>query len=209
MTIGLAIMALRTWIDLQLFDELGPTGGALSLMGSLTISAFLWLFLSWPLYVFLMAKKEGKKKKATIAMFAALPAILVTGFLFWSTLQTMATFKAASDPATSPSELAALATEGGTYQYSIDNRLARNPSTPVHTLILLSKREKQIGTLLNLAENPSTPNDILIKFSYREYRDWNKSMYPNLRGNPKVKRGELVFGKSRILHKNPDWEQSK
>ena len=105
-----------------------------------------------------------------------------------------------ANPNTNPERLAELVGYQSGFGYEVDNRIARNPSTPVEVLESLYEKEGQIGTDMSLATTPNTQNHILIELSMRRDEFWRPRIIKRLQNNPKVKNGELFFDSEMVLN---------
>lgn len=144
-----------------------------------TIAATGWLLLcGW----------SSNSKIVKIA--ASLPFVLLlywysTGFV--NLAQIRSALLDSENSSTAAERLRELASFDQGPGYEIDNRLAKNPSSPPDVLRSLHGRPDQVGTEMCLAQNPNTPDDILhsiAKMASRD-KDWSKYYLDALKRNPR------------------------
>jgi hypothetical protein len=157
---------------------------------ALASSALLWVLLSLSIYMLIRASMGFHRLK--VVGFGLITIVLI-GHAAHTALVD------AADSSTSPERLRELVNAEIGLGYELHNRIANNSSTPVQVLESLYGIEGQIGTDLTLARNPNTPNHILIKLSKRHDSGWRKNIVNALQNNPKVRSNELYFDASMTL----------
>lgn len=203
-TISFAISFIAFSAQTRVTEIAPDAQSGIVVMYSLILNGALWLFLSIVIFHFMQALLQKRRFKSVITGALFCLCIGFASYITFSAIQLSSALIAAADPKTPPQRLTELAKTDLGYGYELDNRLARNPATPVDTLRLLYQREGQIGTDLTLAANPNTPNDILIALSLRHDEGWRDAIASALKRNPKVRFGELRFDESMTLYKNND-----
>jgi hypothetical protein len=122
----------------------------------------------------------------------------LTFFFTFKSFNQYSAFEDAANPLTSPErllELEGLDTDMG---YEIDNLLAKNPSSPSKLIELLSEKENQFGTLLELASNENVSINTLNSISKKVTSQGGirtEIFSDYLQKNPRIISGEYSFKK--------------
>lgn len=166
---------------------------------ALASSALLWVLLSLSIYMLIRASMGFHRLKVVGFGFITIVLIGHAAHTVKSSIEINTALVDAADSSTSPERLRELVNAEISLGYELHNRIANNSSTPAQVLESLYGIEGQIGTDLTLARNPNTPNHILIKLSKRHDSGWRKNIVNALQNNPKVRSDELYFDASMTL----------
>jgi hypothetical protein len=156
----------------------------------------IWIMLSTITSIFIVvavlpvawiALRGLESKSLPMRLMMLFPLLIVlawfsTGFIHLARMRSALIDSA--NPNTNPDRLRDLASFSGGPGYEIDNRVAKNPSTPPDVLRSLHGRPDQVGTEMCLAQNPNTPDDILIALSKRN-DEWAEYISEALKRNPR------------------------
>jgi len=197
-----ALASLARWVfECRFVVSLVPDAqSAIWIVMSTITSGFVFATLTVAAFV---ALRGLKSPRVFVRVVACVPLL---GLLAWYSsgvtrlVQMRWALLDSANPATSADRLRELARFQGGPGYEIDNRVARNPSTPPDVLRSLHGRPDQVGTEMCLAENPNTPDDVLRVLATRD-DEWARYLAAALQRNPRYRQ---VFGTKAAHEAAPD-----
>ncbi|MDV6314919.1 hypothetical protein [Idiomarina sp. HP20-50] len=206
--ISFAIAFTKYNFEANLTDIVIDAQAGIVVVFAFITSAILWALLTLSIYKLIRASINAERVK--VISYALITAILMclAAYSVGSSVEKKNALLDSANPATQPERLRELVGFQSGFGYEIDNRIARNPSTPRDVLESLYAIQGQVGTDFSLASNPNTPNDILIKLSKYSDNAWRDYILSSLERNPKVKRNKLYFDQSMVLHETTPSELS-
>ncbi len=183
-----ALASLARWVfECRFVVSLVPDAqSAIWIVMSTITSGFVFATLTVAALVMLRGLKSHR---VFVRVVACMPLL---GLLAWYSsgvtrlVQMRWALLDSANPATSADRLRELASFRDGPGYEIDNRVARNPSTPPDVLRSLHGRPDQVGTEMCLAENPNTPDDVLRVLATRD-DEWARYIAAALQRNPRYR----------------------
>ena len=183
-----ALASLARWVfECRFVVSLVPDAqSAIWIVMSTITSGFVFATLTVAALVMLRGLKSHR---VFVRVVACVPLL---GLLAWYSsgvtrlVQMRWALLDSANPATSADRLRELASFRDGPGYEIDNRVARNPSTPPDVLRSLHGRPDQVGTEMCLAENPNTPDDVLRVLATRD-DEWARYIAAALQRNPRYR----------------------
>ncbi|MCK7458353.1 hypothetical protein [Idiomarina aminovorans] len=200
--ISFAIAFTKYTFEANLTDILIDAQAGVVVVFAFITSAILWVLLTLSIYKLIRASINADRLKVISFAFITVILLCLAAYSITGSVERKHALLDSANPATKPERLRKLVGFQSGFGYEIDNRIARNPSTPTDVLESLYGTPDQIGTDINLASNPNTPNDILIKLSKYNDKARKEPILSSLKRNPKVQSSELYFDNSMVLHES-------